>query len=220
MNKTKKISDIKPKRQNWKQDPDAVKTNIIKVATKEMANHGLEGSRINVIAEKSNTSKRMIYYYFGGKEGLYKAVLEDTYSSIRKEEKDLKVDHLTPIEALKTLVEVTIKHHKNNPNFIRLIMSENFRDCRYLKQSKNIKELNKPAIERLTEIYRRGIESNIFREGINPLELHWYISAMSFFKVSNRSSYCTAFNYDTDDKVNEIVLTNNIKDIILRFVLK
>lgn len=220
MEDNKNKNNIKSNRNNWKQDPETVKANILEVATDEIANHGLAGSRINVIAEKSDTSKRMIYYYFGSKEALYEAVLEETYKSIRQEEKDLKLDHLTPIEALKTLVEVTIRHHNKHPNFIRLIMNENFRECRYLEKSKNIKELNAPAIERITEIYNRGVESGHFREGVDPLELHWYISALSFFKVSNRSSFKTAFNFDTADKVTEIVLTNNIKEMILRFVLK
>lgn len=210
----------KSKRQSWKQDPETVKANIIKVATKEISTNGLAGSRINIIAEQSDTSKRMIYYYFGDKEGLYQTVLESVYESIRKKEDELRLDHLTPLEALEELIEFTFLHHKNNPDFIRLIMNENFHEAKYLKLSKTIRELNKPAVKRVEDIYTRGVLSGDFRKELKPIEIHWQISALSFFNIANRSTFSIAFDYDSGSKENEASLIKNIKESILRFVSK
>ena len=207
------------KKQTWKQNPEAVKADILKVATKEMAKHGLTGSRINIIAELSNTSKRMIYYYFKDKEGLYKAVLESTYKSIRDAEKKLKIINLNPKESLERLIEFTINHHKKNPDFIRLIMIENIHDCKYLKESNILKEVNAPAIKRIKDIYDEGVKLKIFKEGIDPLEIHWFISSMSFFNVSNESSFSTAFGKKISEKKTQDELTSHIIEMITKFVL-
>lgn len=210
----------KTKRSNWKQSPETVKSNILKVATEEMANNGLAGSRINVIAEQSDTSKRMIYYYFGDKEGLYQAVLESAYESIRKKEQELNLDHLSPVEALEELVEFTILHHNNNPDFIRLIMVENIHKAKYLKLSKKIRGLNSSAIDRIDNIYKRGVESGDFIEGLKPIEIHWYISAFSFFNIANRNTFSVAFDYDSGLQSNKDSLVKNIKSMILQYISK
>jgi AcrR family transcriptional regulator len=64
-------------------DPEGTKRNIIEIATEEFAGKGFSGARVDDIAARTKTSKRMIYYYFGGKEGLYIAVLEAAYRNIR-----------------------------------------------------------------------------------------------------------------------------------------
>ncbi|MCB1760598.1 MAG: TetR family transcriptional regulator [Gammaproteobacteria bacterium] len=207
-------------RQGWKQDPASVKADILKVATGEIATYGLSGSRINVIAEKCKTSKRMIYYYFGDKEGLYRAVLECAYESVRSGEQDLKLDHLMPIPALETLVEFTFRHHSQHPDFIRLIMIENVHNGKYLAQSETIKEVNAPAINRVKKIYERGLQEGYFREGFTALELHWYISALSFFNVSNRASFSMVFGDSLGSAEGQERLVAHTKEMILRFVLK
>ena len=207
-------------KQSWKQDPEAVKNDILRVATKEIAEFGLSGSRINIIAEKSKTSKRMIYYYFKGKKELYREVLEATYRSVRGGEKGLNLDHLTPIEALETLVDFTFKHHKNHPDFIRIIMIENIHHGEFLNHSDIIQELNAPAIQRIEAIYKRGMETGYFREGISPLELHWFISALSFFNVSNKSTFGLLFGDEIYSDEGQYRLVTHAMEMILRFVLK
>src|ERR1041384_7329404 len=54
-------------------DPERTQANILEVAEAEFGEKGLAGARIDEIAEATKTSKRMIYYYFGSKEGLYLA---------------------------------------------------------------------------------------------------------------------------------------------------
>lgn len=206
-------------KQRWKQDPAAVKKDILKVASKEIADLGLSGCRINVIAEKSQTSKRMIYYYFKDKKGLYRAVLEDTYRSVRAGEQDLNLDHLTPIEALETLVDFTFKHHKSSPDFIRIIMIENIHHGEYMHQVEEIRDINASAIQRIEGIYQRGLEAGYFREGVSPLELHWFISAFSFFNVSNKTSFGLLFGDKIFSNEGQDRLVTHAMEMILRFIL-
>src|SRR3954469_22446819 len=64
-------------------DAELSMSDILQVATAEFAEKGLAGARIDEIAAATRTSKRMIYYHYGSKEGLYLAVLEAAYSRIR-----------------------------------------------------------------------------------------------------------------------------------------
>ena len=183
------MRDGKTTRQGWKQDPAGVRANILAVAREEFAASGLSGARIDEIAAKTRTSKRMIYYYFGDKDGLYRTVLEEAYRSVRAGEEALELGDLSRSRRCARLVEFTFDHHSRNPDFIRLVMIENIHDAHYLAQSPDIRKLNKTAIERLEQIYEQGLAEGVFRPGIEPLELHWQISALSFFNVSNRATF-------------------------------
>jgi AcrR family transcriptional regulator len=180
-------------RGGWKQDPAGVQSNIIAVAMAEFAQNGLSGARIDDIAAKTRTSKRMIYYYFGDKDGLYRRVLEEAYRKVREGEQNLDLDHLSPVEALTRLVEFTFDHHSENPDFIRLVMIENIHHGAYMVQSAAIREVNAGAIQKLEEICRRGRQAGVFRDDVDPLALHWQISAFSFFNVSNRWTFSRIF---------------------------
>ena len=135
----------------------------------EFAANGLSGARIDEIAAKTHTSKRMIYYYFGDKEGLYRRVLEEAYRKVRAGEQELELDHLPPVEALRRLTEFTFDHHSRNPDFIRIVMIENIHHGAYMEQSELIRLLNAGAIQNLEAICRRGRAAGLFREDVSPL---------------------------------------------------
>lgn len=207
-------------RGGWKQDPAGVQSNIIAVAMAEFAQNGLSGARIDDIAAKTRTSKRMIYYYFGDKDGLYQRVLEEAYRKVREGEQKLDLDHLPPVEALTRLVEFTFDHHSENPDFIRLVMIENIHHGAYMKQSDAIRDVNAGAIRKLEEICRRGRQAGIFRDDVEPLELHWQISAISFFNVSNRWTFSRIFGDRLFLPAGQDMLRQHAVELILRFALK
>lgn len=203
-----------------KQDPEGTRANIIAVATREFAENGLSGSRIDEIAAKTKTSKRMIYYYFGDKEGLYRHVLEAAYGRVRAGEEALRLDHLPPVEALRTLVEFTFDHHSRNPDFVRLVMIENIHNGSHLKASEVIGALNAGAIRHLDGIYRAGMRDGVFRDDLDPLDIHWLISAFAFFNVSNRATFGLIFDWQRLQPGGQPVLREQVVDMVLRFVLK
>lgn len=202
-----------------KYDPDATRANIVAVATKEFAENGLSGARIDEISAKTKTSKRMIYYYFGDKEGLYRHVLEAAYGRVRAGEEALRLDHLPPVEALRTLVEFTFDHHDTNPDFVRLVMIENIHHGQYLGASDIIETLNAGAIAHIDRIYRAGTEAGVFRPGLRPLEIHWLISSLAFFNVSNRSTFSRIFGWKGGEESGQARLRRQVVDTVLRFVL-
>lgn len=203
----------------WKKDPAAVKENILTIATEEFAAHGLSGANINEIARKTATSKRMIYYYFGDKEGLYQHVLERVYSSLRNEEQMLNVADLDPIPALRRLTEATFDSHVNNPQFIRLVMIENIHNAEYVKKSKSIPKLNKAIIDKLTDVCERGKASGVLREDADPLELHWMTSSASFYNVSNMATFSTSFGDSLYTEQGQKRLRQRVVDMVLGTVV-
>ncbi len=199
-------------------DPERTMADILDVATHEFSEKGLAGARIDVIAEAMRTSKRMIYYYFGSKEGLYLAVLENAYRRIRTIEADLHLEDLPPEEALRTLVAHTVDYQSANPEFVRLVMNENILKGAYLARSKAIQKLNVPAIDRLHEVYKRGVRDGVFRAGLDPVDLHMSISALSFFNVSNRHSFGLIFKRDTADPKTFAARRRVIVDTLVAYV--
>jgi AcrR family transcriptional regulator len=203
---------------NRSNDPEGTRRNIIDVAAQEFAENGLSGARIDEIAAKTKSSKRMIYYYFGDKEGLYLKVLEEAYSRVRAEEASLDLAGMEPREALDALVRFTFDHHDRNPDFIRLVMIENIHHADFLGRSQIIQKLNVRAIDAVADLYRRGVEQGVFREGIDPVELHWQISALCFFNVSNRATFSKIFKRDLGSKKSLTSLRERVVDMVCRYV--
>jgi len=199
-------------------DPERTMADIIEVATHEFSEKGLAGARIDDIAEAMRTSKRMIYYYFGSKEGLYIRVLEEAYRRIRAIEAGLHLEDLPPEDALRRLVAFTVDYQLANPDFIRLVMTENIHRGEYLKQSKEIQRLNVPAIEGLRSVYERGVAAGVFRPGVDPVDLHMSISALSFFNTANRHTFALIFKRDLESPAATVARRESIVEMVVRFV--
>src|SRR5690606_24786774 len=200
------------------QDPDGTRRDILETASREFALNGLSGARIDEIAARTKSSKRMIYYYFGDKEGLYIRALENAYRTVRDGENRLDTDGLPPREALRRLVEFTFDHHDQHEEFIRMVMIENIHHANYLERSEVIGSLNVTAIDHIASIYRRGVEDGVFRPGLDPVDLHWQVSALCFFNVSNRATFSKIFGRDIGAPEAQKRLRENAVDMMLRFV--
>ena len=199
-------------------DPARTMAEILAVATQEFANKGLSGARIDEIAAATRTSKRMIYYYFGSKEGLYIAVLEDAYRRMRSIESQLHLEDLPPEDALRRLVEFTFDHHAGNEFFIRLVMAENMERGTYLAQSPTIQQLNVPAIQAIRHLYERGVAQGVFRPGLDPVDIHASISALTFFNVSNQHTFGLIFKDESRSREALATRRANVVEMVVGFV--
>jgi hypothetical protein len=175
---------------------ERTRANILKVATHEFSERGLAGARVDEIAERTNTSKRMIYYYFESKEGLYRAVLEKAYEQIRRIEGDVTTDQLPPVEALRQLVGATYDWHNDHPDFVRLVMNENIHRAQHIGTLDILLTRRRSILDLLQKLLQRGEKSGDFRKGLDPLDLHMTISALSFYNVSNRHTFSRIFEHD------------------------
>ena len=203
-----------------KYDPEETKRNILDVATAEFSAMGLAGARVDAIAERTHTTKRMLYYYFGSKEGLYEAVLDKVYGDIRALEQDLHVGELQPVEGMRRLVEFTFDYHDRHRDFVRLVSIENIHGAKYVEQMKTFRSRNASVIVTIEDLLARGVASGQFRDDIDPIDLHLMISSLCFHRVANRSTFGAAFGRDPSHPRLRAKHREMIVDAILRYVAK
>jgi AcrR family transcriptional regulator len=184
-----------PERQR---DAERTRREILEVAIGEFARSGYSGARVDEIAARTSTTKRMIYYYFGGKEQLYIAALEQAYATARAAEK-MDVDHLDPVSAMRTLAELTFDHHESHPDFVSLVAIENIHHGEFIAKSAAIPTLNSPVVAVIAGILQRGYATGVFLRQAEAIDIHLMISSFCFFRMSNRYSFGAIFGVDLLD---------------------
>lgn len=199
-------------------DAEATRARILAAAKSEFARLGLAGARVDEIADRAQANKRMIYHYFGNKEKLFQAVVEEAYYDIRAAERELALDHLPPRAALEKLVRFTWQYYLDNPEFITLVNSENLHKARHLKRSEGVKQTSAGLVSMVDGILRRGQAEGVFRPGIDPVQLNITIAAIGYYYLTNR--FTGSIVYDRDLMAPEALderLRFNI-DTVLRMV--
>ncbi|GAA4399953.1 TetR/AcrR family transcriptional regulator [Tsukamurella soli] len=176
-----------------KRDSERTRRDIIDIATKEFADKGYAGARVDEIAERTHTTKRMLYYYFGDKDGLYRAVLEHSYGRIRAQERRARIDESDPVTAVRQIAEITFDHHDRNPDFIRIVAGENILKGAHMNHADQVAGMGSPALDVLRPIVERGREQGVFRDDIDALDVHQAISSYCFFRVANRYTWKSLF---------------------------
>lgn len=203
-----------PRRRN----AERTKAAILAAATKEFSERGLNGARVDAIAARTRTNKRMLYYYFKSKRQLFMAVLEDAYRRIREAEQQLRLDDLPPLAAMRRLVEFTCDYHWKNPEFTKLVAIENVQKGRNIARSASISGLNISIIDATEKVLRRGADDGVFREGLDAVSLHMTISALPLFQIANRYTFGTIFRHDMASPEALAARRRDIVDIVLRYV--
>jgi hypothetical protein len=99
-------------------------------------------------------------------------------------------------------------------------MGENIQRGEYLAQSKKIRSISVPAIGGLKRVYERGAKGGVFRPGLDPVDLHMSISALSVFNVANRHTFSLLFKSDFDAPGHKKKRRDNIAELVTRFVLR
>ena len=199
-------------------DAGRTRNRILDAAKAEFAKKGLGGARVDAIALRSKSNKRMIYHYFGGKEQLFTAVLEAAYSDIRSAEQKLHLGELEPEAAIVTLVEFTWDYYLRNPEFLTLVNSENLHKARHLKTSQVIHDVSGPFVQMVKAILDRGVAKGVFRPNIDPVQLNITIAAIGYYYLTNRFTGSIIFERDFLAPANlEARLRFNL-DTVLRLV--
>jgi AcrR family transcriptional regulator len=199
-------------------DADRTRADILAVATREFADRGYAGARINEIAAKTRSTKRMIYYYFGGKEQLYIAVLEQAYSRIRRLEQQLDVEHLDPVDAIRELCRLTFDHHEAHPEFIRLVSIENIHRAEHIAHLRGVSEWAAPALDVVRAILARGWSAGIFRRDVDALDVHQVISAFCIFRTANRHTFGAIFGRDMLDPTRRDGQRRMLGDLVVAYL--
>ncbi|MEM9224588.1 MAG: TetR/AcrR family transcriptional regulator [Pseudomonadota bacterium] len=177
-------------------DAERTRGAILSAATVEFTAQGFSGGSVNEVAARAGVNKRMIYHYFGNKEGLYLAVLEATYAGIRSAEYELDLSDLEPREAMRRLVTFTFDYFIEHPEFLSLLNTENMHKAQHLKKSEKIRQMHSPLVGMIEEILQRGERDGAFRSGVDPVQLYISIAALGFFYLSNQHTLSTIFGRD------------------------
>ena len=199
-------------------NPARTKAAILSAATAIFAEKGFGGARVDDIAARAAINKRMLYHYFGGKEALYKAVLEDTYVGIRSAEAELRLADRDPEEAMRQLTAFTWNYFLDHPEFLSLLNTENLMQGRYVRASKRIIALHSPMIALLRDTLQQGVQEGRFRPGVDPVELYISIASLSWFYLSNRWTLSAIFRRDLGKPARIARHGRHIVDVIMAYL--
>jgi AcrR family transcriptional regulator len=201
-------------------DPENTRRDTLDAATDEFARNGLSGSRIDEIAARTKTSKRMIYYYFVDKEGLYAC---GSGGGLSQDPRDRGGPRPRATAARRSAQEARRLHlrlSERQRGFHPFAMIENIHHGRYLDKSQIIQKLNVTAIDAVKRLYTRGVEEGLFRKGLDPIDIHWAISALCFFNVSNRATFSRIFKRDMASASALATRRRHAIDMIVRYLAR
>lgn len=203
---------------NRKRDPDRTRAAILSAAVHEFSQRGYDGARVEAITRRAKVNKRMLYHYFGGKSGLYLAVLEGRYIDIRSAEEKLDLAHREPVESMRQLVRFTWTYFLDHPEFLSILATENQHKARFLAQSDRAVQLNSPLIDALKQVLAHGASEGIFKRGVDPVQLYISIAALGYFYLSNRWTLSTIFRRNLADEAELAAWGEHIETVVLAFL--
>ena len=203
---------------NGRRDPARNQGRILKAAVAEFARHGLGGARVDRIAARAGANKRMLYYYFGNKDDLFLAVLEDSYARIRSAERALHLTDVDPREAMRRLVGFTWRYYLQHPEFLTLLNSENLHRGRHVRHSKNVVAMHSPFVAMIKQVLERGARTGEFRRGVDPVQLYISIAALGYFYLSNRHTLSAIFERDLMLPRHKNARLHHMVDLVLGYL--
>lgn len=193
-------------------DGSDIRRRLMQVGLHEFAHFGLQGARLDRVAAEAGCAKRMVYYYFGNKEGYYIAVLRAAYADIRQSEADLDLEAMDPVQALHLLARHSFDYHDSHPDFTRLVLVENLQGGRMMGQiGAEAGRLRAAAMEPLARLLARGVAAGRFRPGTCAAEVHYLISAHSCYRVDHARTWEVLLKVD--------LLSPHSRDLHLRMML-
>ena len=181
-------------------DAEATKKAILDAAVQEFAGRGLAGARVEDIGKRAGCNLRMIYYYFGNKEGLYVAALEKVYDDFVEAEKALDLDSMTAVDGILRMISFTWHYFREHPEFVSLLNTENMHGARFARQSRRISSGADPQLQLVESVLRKGVKEGVFRPEVAVFETHVTIVSLCYFYLSNRA---TMSNYLGRDMTSE-----------------
>jgi AcrR family transcriptional regulator len=207
--------DSKPVR---RRDAGRTRADILAVARAEFADRGYSGARVDDIAARTRTTKRMIYYYFGGKEQLYLAVLEQAYAEIRAAEQAVEIDNLDPASAIRWLAELSFDHHEAHPDFSRIVSIENIHRGEHIAKTSVLAGLNTTAIDIIARILEHGRQAGVFTRDVDALDVHMLISSLCIFRRANRYTFSAIFGRDLTDQRRRAHYRRMLGDVVVAYL--
>lgn len=201
-----------------KRDPQGTRRRILDAATEEFARGGYAGARVEQIANRAETNERMLYYYFGSKEGLFRAVLEQAYLQLVEAERALRLDDLDPASAMRALIEFIWRYYVDHPELITLVNSENLHRARHLQQSERVADLLNPTVEMIRAVLERGAKAGVFRADVDAVQMYVTIASLGYFHLSNRYTLSTVLGIEVGTPAQLDAHLAHNTEVVMRFL--
>ena len=201
-------------------DPEGMQRKILDAATAEFASHGYGGARIERISRRARTVDRMLYYYFGSKEKLFRAVLEAAYDKLGRAEQQLDLAGTPAAEGMRHLIKFTWDYYIAHPEFIRLLNNENQYRGLHLKKSQRVTELSFPMLSIVRDLLARGAKEKVFRRNLDATQIYVTIAALGYFYLSNRYTLSRFLDRDLLAEQHRTEWLQHITDVVMNHVSK
>ncbi len=200
------------------QSAQQTRDSILKAATKIFAKYGYDGGSVEKISKAANSYDRMIYYYFGNKEGLFIEVIEGIYRRMNEAESHLRLNTDAPVQALKEVIDFVLSYYQKHPEFVTLLNTENLHQGRHISKSPRASEYSSPAIDIIARILQSGAQQGLFREDLNARNVYLLIAATGYFYMSNRYTLTAFLGESLEDPRNVQSWKAFVTESVLRIV--
>jgi len=186
---------VTPKRASPRRNAEASRERLLKAGVKLFAARGPDGATVAMIAREAGLNRRMLYHYFGTKEGLYRAVIRHAYGQITSVDVAL-IDTLLPAEELlERMIRAYHEFFIAHPEVVRLLAWENLREGRSARELE-LSTFKAPIVQALRVALARGKREGRFRADVDEKQLLISCMALSFFYFSNRYTVSRALGFD------------------------
>ncbi len=202
-----------------KRNADATRAKILQAALSEFSERGLPAASTDDIADRCGVNKRMIYYYFGSKEGLYLSALESVFEKFVALEREIEVEHLEPAAAIEAMINLKIDYYVKNPHFVSFLTMENFYKARHLRKSKKLEMFKTPLTDVIARILKRGQSSGQFRQDVDPVDFYVSMCALCIMYFSNQHSLGVIFEREMTSDVNIERRRRTVVEFVLSYLL-
>jgi AcrR family transcriptional regulator len=198
----------------------ATRDGILKAATKVFAKYGFDGGSVEKISSAAKSVDRMLYYYFGNKEGLFIAVIEDMYRQMNEAEAELVLDTEQPVQALKDVIAFVLNYYRRHPEFVTLLNTENLHQGRHIVKLDQAAQYSSPAVDVIRRILQTGVQQGLFRPDVVARDVYLLIVSTGYFYMSNRFTLSAFMGEDLQAPQAVAHWQHFVTDTVLRAVTR
>lgn len=164
----------------------ATRDRILQAAIDVFSAYGLAGGSVDKISKAAQSHDRMIYYYFGNKEGLFVAVLEEIYRRFNVAESQIEVLADDPLASLERATRFIIHYFRDHPEFVTILNSENLQRGKHVSMARSTQRYSVIAVGVIDSVIQQGQAAGLFRPTLRARDIYLMISSLGYFYQSNR----------------------------------
>ncbi|WAC19100.1 TetR/AcrR family transcriptional regulator [Luteolibacter sp. SL250] len=181
-----------------KRIPGGVQARLVAEASRLFAARGFDGVAVDEIVAAAGVNKRMVYHYFGNKEGIYRAAVNHVFADLQVLEKRMIDSHSEkdgPVKGLRKVVSLYFSFHGTYPEFVRILQWENLNEGRHLAVEESGMNKN-PILEHLEKLLKEGAAAGVFRKGLDARLVLTSLIGLTGIYFSNRHTLSRSLGLD------------------------